>query len=247
MDIFPAIDLQNGQCVRLTRGDFSTAILYETDPVAQARQFRTAGAEWLHIVDLDGARDGSNRQFERIAAIAGAVPLRLQVGGGIREASAIERLLDCDVERVVVGSLAAENPPLVVEWLARFGSRRIVAAFDVKHNETGDPEVLTLGWQKKSGKSLWQLLEGYGGSGLETILCTDIDRDGMLNGSNTELYAALRDRWPSLRVLASGGVQDMADLLELQRIGIAGAIVGKALYERRIELADAIARVKHVG
>jgi len=247
MDIFPAIDLQDGQCVRLTRGDFSAAKVYESDPFAQAQRFAAAGAEWLHVVDLDGARQGGSRQFDLIAGIARRVSLRIQVGGGIRDAETIEKLLDCGVARVIVGSLAAKNPQLVGDWLARLGSGRMVAAFDVQCDAAGEPVVLTGGWQERSGLSLWQLLEQYAGSGLETILCTDVDRDGMLSGSNTRLYGDLRDRWPSLRVLASGGVRDMAELLALRDAGLAGAIVGKAIYEGRIDLAAAIAQVKHAG
>lgn len=246
MEIFPAIDLRNGQCVRLSRGDFGTAKVYETDPVLQARRFAEAGAAWLHIVDLDGARDGGSRQLDRIAAIGKAVPLKLQAGGGVRDASAIEALLDCGVRRVMIGSLAAENPQRVGEWLARFGPARIVLALDVRFNAAGDPEVLTRGWQDRSGQSLWHLLECHAG-GVESILCTDVDRDGTLAGSNTALYAELRNRWPSLKVLASGGVRDMTDLLELRRAGVAGAVVGKAIYEGRIDLALALAELKHAG
>jgi len=247
MEIFPAIDLQNGRCVRLARGDFGSAKVYEPDPVLQARRFAAAGAEWLHVVDLDGAREGNSRQLDLIAAIAKAVPLRLQVGGGLRDATAIETVLDCGVDRVIVGSLAAENPQLVKNWLERFGPARIVLAFDVRYNTNGEPEVLTRGWQNPSGLSLWRLLERYAGSGLTTIMCTDVDRDGMLTGSNMGLYAELRDCWPSLAVLASGGVRYMADLLELERSGAAGVIIGKAIYEGRIDIADAIGQTKHAG
>lgn len=247
MDIFPAIDLQRGQCVRLSRGDFRAAKVYESDPVLQARRFAAAGAEWLHIVDLDGARAGTTRQLDLIAAIANAVPLKLQVGGGMRDVSTTEALLDCGVQRVIVGSLAAEDPQLVRTWLDKLGPSHIAVAFDVRYSATGEPEVLTQGWQTESGQSLWRLLERYAGGSLKTIMCTDVDRDGMLAGSNTALYAELRDRWPSLDVLASGGVRDMADLLELESVGVAGVIVGRALYEGRVDLAQAIMQAKYAG
>jgi phosphoribosylformimino-5-aminoimidazole carboxamide ribotide isomerase len=233
--------------VLLTRVDVGAAKVDEPDPVAQARRFAAAGAEWLHVVDLDGARDGNSRQVDLITGIAAAVPLKLQAGGGVRDASAIERLLDCGVERAIVGSLAAENPQLVRKWLERFGPARIVLAFDVRFNAIGEPEVLTQGWQNRSGQPLWPLLERFAGSGVKTVMCTDVDRDGMLGGSNTALYAALQDRWPSLDVLASGGVRDMADLLELKRSGVAGPMFGKALYMGRFYLTDAIRQAKHVG
>lgn len=247
MQIFPAIDLQNGRCVRLARGDFGTATIYGSDPVEQARRFAAAGAEWLHIVDLDGAGKGSVHQRDLIARIAGAVPLKVQVGGGIRDVSTIERYLDCGIERVIVGSLAAENPQLARLWLERFGSARMLLAFDVRLDTAGEPEVLTQGWQKQSRESLWRVLERYADSGLKTIMCTDVERDGMLAGSNTALYGELRERWPTLDVLASGGVSDVADLLELKASGVAGAILGKAIYEGRVDLADAIRQAKHAG
>ena len=246
MEIFPAIDLQNGQCVRLTQGDFDTAKIYESDPVIQARRFAEAGAAWLHLVDLDGARAGAMRQFDIIAALAKQTVLKIQVGGGIRDAATIEKLLQAGVKRVVVGSLAVKDVPLVRGWLRQFGAAAMTLAFDVKLS--GDtPEILTHGWQSGSKQSLWDVLESYRDSGLQNILCTDIGRDGMLAGSNHALYAAIRQKWPQLAVLASGGVSGLEDLGGLAAEGVAGAIVGKALYEGRIALAEAIEQVKHVG
>jgi phosphoribosylformimino-5-aminoimidazole carboxamide ribotide isomerase len=247
MELFPAIDLQNGKCVRLTQGDFNAATLYADDPVLQAQEFAYAGARWLHVVDLDGARDGQSRQLDLIAGIAEKVPLKLQVGGGIRERSNIEQLLGADVERVVIGSLAVKNPPLVKEWLRHFGSERIVLACDVRINDKNIPEVLTHGWQSDSHLSLWDFLESYADSGLKTILCTDVGRDGMLFGPNAALYGEIKKRWPSLEILASGGVSDLDDLLNLAKLSLAGAVVGKAIYEGRIDVANAIERLKHAG
>jgi phosphoribosylformimino-5-aminoimidazole carboxamide ribotide isomerase len=244
MIIFPAIDLRNGQCVRLTQGDFATTKIYESNPVLQAQRFAAAGAEWLHIVDLDGAQQGGSRQLEIIREIARRVPLRLQVGGGIREASTVQALLDCGIERVVTGSVAAREPARIKDWLRLFGPSRIVLAFDVRLNDLGETEVLAQGWQQGSGRTLWELLAMYEDDGLQTILCTDIARDGMLGGPNLVLYQAIRRRHPALDVLASGGVGNLEDLA---RLNVTGAIVGKALYEGRIGLADAIARVKHAG
>jgi phosphoribosylformimino-5-aminoimidazole carboxamide ribotide isomerase len=247
MIIFPAIDLRNGQCVRLTQGDFTTAKIYQADPVLQAQRFAAAGAEWLHIVDLDGAQHGRSRQLDVMDEIARRVPLRLQAGGGIRESSTAQALFDCGIERIVIGSVAAREPERVKDWLRHFGPSRIVLAFDVRLNDAGEPEVLAQGWQQGSGKTLWELLSIYVDDGLQTILCTDIARDGMLSGPNLALYQSIRRRHPALDVLASGGVRDLDDLTELSRLDVTGAIVGKALYEGRIGLADAIARVKHAG
>jgi phosphoribosylformimino-5-aminoimidazole carboxamide ribotide isomerase len=247
MDIFPAIDLKNGQCVRLTQGDFDTAKIYEADPVLQAQKFAAAGAAWLHMVDLDGAKAGEMRQFDVIAALAKQTPLKIQVGGGIRDAAIIQKLLDAGIKRVVIGSLAVKEPKLVQSWLKQFGPDKIVLAFDVKLNANNDPEILTHGWQAGSNQSLWDVLKEYSECGLETILCTDVSRDGMLAGANNQLYQTIQQRWPKLNILASGGVSNLSDLIALSGLGLTGAIVGKAIYENRIDLADAIKQVQNAG
>lgn len=244
MDLIPAIDVQGGRCVRLRRGDFSTATIYETDPLLQAGRFARAGAKWLHVVDLDGAQDPKCRQFDLIAAMARQTPLKLQLGGGIRESSTIKELLDCGVERVIVGTLAAENPRLVKHWLERFTPDRIVLALDVRLGADGEPLVFTRGWQRDSTKYLWELLHAYDDSGVRMVLCTDIGRDGMLCGPNCRLYRLILERWPALEILASGGVGSLNDLFELAGAGAAGAVIGKALYEGRVDLAEAIGRMK---
>jgi phosphoribosylformimino-5-aminoimidazole carboxamide ribotide isomerase len=246
MELFPAIDLQNGQCVRLAQGDFDAATVYDSDPVRVARSFFDAGARWLHVVDLDGARDGQSRQIPLIQRIVENVPMKLQVGGGIRESSTIDQLMSAGVERVVIGSLAVKSKPLVQEWLRYFGSDRIVLAFDVKLDDKGEPEVMTHGWQSGSQQSLWDLIDAYADDGLKTVLCTDVSRDGMLIGANNELYRAVLKRYPGLDLLASGGVSGLEDLLKLAQQGLGGAVIGKAIYEGRIDLADALSVVKGV-
>lgn len=247
MEIFPAIDLKDGRCVRLTKGDFDTAKVYNADPAKQALQFVEAGAHWLHMVDLDGARNGELKQFNTIAHVARHMPIKLQVGGGIRNEATVEKLLDAGVSRVVIGSLAVKEPMLVQGWIKRFGPECIVLAFDVLLKEGSDPEIRTHGWQAGSNQSLWDVLESYAASGLQTVLCTDISRDGMLEGANHDLYKSLKERWPKLNVLASGGVSGLADLMKLAKLGVAGAIVGKAIYEGRVDLNAAIKQVKLAG
>jgi phosphoribosylformimino-5-aminoimidazole carboxamide ribotide isomerase len=247
MNIFPAIDLRNGQCVRLTQGDFAQTKIYENDPVLQARRFADAGAEWLHIVDLDGAREGVSRQAEVIERIARSVPVKLQVGGGIRDDAVVETFLNYGIERVVIGSLAVQEPARVRTWIQRFGAARIVAAFDVRLDYLGEPRVLTGAWQQESTHNLWDLLEAYEKNDLTTVLCTDVARDGMFAGPNLALYQAIQTRWPELELLASGGVRDVHDLHALAELGVSGAIVGKAVYEGHVDVADAIQRVKHAG
>ncbi len=240
MELFPAIDLKNGQCVRLAQGDFNAVTVYDANPMRMARKFHDAGARWLHIVDLDGARDGQSKQLDIIEEIAEKVSLKLQTGGGIRDAATIEQLLAAGAERIVIGSLAVKNQPMVQEWLRHFGPERIVIACDVKLDAKGEPEVLTHGWQSGSHQSLWELLDAYADSGLMTVLCTDVGRDGMLTGANNQLYARFQRRFPTLEILASGGVSNIEDLIGLARQGLTGAIIGKAIYEGRIDLASAI-------
>lgn len=247
MEIFPAIDLRKGKCVRLTQGDFATATIYESDPLKQAQKFKDAGATWLHMVDLDGAKIGEMQQFDIIAKIAQQTPLKIQVGGGIREEALIDRLIDVGIERVVIGSLAVKNPLQVQGWLKKYGPERIVLAFDVRLNSDSQPEILIHGWKSGSKQLLWDVLERYEGSGLKTLLCTDIGRDGMLAGTNNDLYKDIQERFPQLDILASGGVSNLADLLELAHLKLAGAITGKAIYEGRLDLADAIKQVRNVG
>lgn len=247
MDIFPAIDLSNGQCVRLAQGDFARTTVYGGDPLLQARRFAEAGAEWLHLVDLDGARAGRVCQLDLIERIAQNIPLKLQIGGGIRDENAVQFLLDCGVQRVVIGSLAIQDPARIIEWLRRFGPDHIVVAFDVRMNEAGEPRTLVNAWQEDSSNSLWDALQTYENDGLRTILCTDVARDGMMVGPNFALYEAIRDRRPELDLVASGGVRHTDDLVALSRLGLKGAVVGKAIYEGQIDLTEAIQRVKHAG
>jgi phosphoribosylformimino-5-aminoimidazole carboxamide ribotide isomerase len=245
MDIIPAIDLSGGQCVRLTQGDFATAKIYEADPALQAKRFAAAGAEWLHIVDLDGARTGARRQTDIIRQIAERSTLRLQVGGGIRETADATALFESGVERVVIGSLAVSQPQRIKDWLHDFGPQRIVIACDVRLDPSGEPRILSQGWREESKQTLWDLVEAFRSDGLRTILCTDIARDGMLEGPNTHLYQTVKARYAGLELLASGGVRNEDDLRTLAQIGVTGAIVGKALYEGRLDLADVVRRSRH--
>ena len=245
MIIYPAIDLKDGQCVRLKQGDFDAVTIYEADPLKMAARFAEAGAEWLHMVDLDGAKAGEMQQFDAIARVVKDSKLKIQVGGGIRSEKTVQRLLNAGVARVVVGSLAVKNRNLVQGWLRDFGGDKIILAFDIRYQD-GEPEILTHGWQSGSQQLLWDVLDAYAHSGLKSVLCTDISRDGMLGGANNALYQTMHERWPAIDVLASGGVSGLQDLLDLAKLGAAGAIVGKAIYEGRVDLADAIQQVKHV-
>lgn len=241
MIIYPAIDLRGGRVVRLTEGKFDQEKSYGDDPLAVAREFKAAGATWLHVVDLDGAKDPLKRQTALVEKIARGCGLRVQTGGGIRDEAQIEVLLAAGVERVIVGSLAAREPARVRGWLARFGAARIILSPDVRLDADGIPRVAAAGWQETTGLALDDLLKGFLPAGLVHILCTDISRDGKLTGPNSALYAQLVKRFPTLQIQASGGVSSLDDLRVLKTTGSAGAIVGRALYEKKFTLQEALA------
>lgn len=239
MLIYPAIDIRGGRCVRLAQGNFDAETRYG-DPIDQACAFAAAGAEWIHVVDLDGAKDGAARQRRLIGAIVEGARINVQCGGGVRSAADVETLLDLGVARVVVGSTAVKRPEDVLAWLERFGTERLCAAFDVR--ASGDSfTVATEGWTQASGIALNDAIQRYPENILRHALVTDVSRDGMLSGPNTALYADLFARFPHLAVQASGGVSSLADLAALRRSGAAGAIIGRALYEKRFTLEDALA------
>jgi phosphoribosylformimino-5-aminoimidazole carboxamide ribotide isomerase len=241
MIIYPAIDLRGGRVVRLTEGRFDREKSYGDDPLAIARDFAVAGAQWLHVVDLDGAKDPAKRQTALVQKLAGESGLLVQTGGGIQEVAQIEALLGAGAQRVIVGSLAVKEPARVRAWLGRFGAERIILASDVRLDEAGTPRLAAAGWQESTRVALDDFLTGYLEAGLIHILCTDISRDGKLTGPNTALYAGLVKRFPTLQVQASGGVSSLDDLRALQTTGSAGAIVGRALYEKRFTLQEALA------
>jgi phosphoribosylformimino-5-aminoimidazole carboxamide ribotide isomerase len=235
--IIPAIDLQGGKCVRLYKGDFARVTEYSDNPVSIAEEFSALQVRDLHIVDLDGARTGAQQNQAIVADLCAATDLSVQLGGGIRNATTVADWMQRGVDRCVIGSLAVTEPELVAEWFAEFGAGRIVIALDVSIDETG-PVVVTHGWTKSSGSSLWDCIDGLADAGMEHLLCTDISRDGAMAGPNFELYADLVRRFPQLLLQASGGVRDAADLAALRNLGIPAAITGKALLDGRISAAE---------
>jgi phosphoribosylformimino-5-aminoimidazole carboxamide ribotide isomerase len=237
MLIYPAIDLLGGRCVRLSQGRFEDATVYPADPAAALAAFAEAGAAWTHIVDLDGARETVPRQHGLIAGLARDARQHLQVAGGFRTREQLASMFDAGVARVAIGSLAVQEPRTVAGFIKAFGGERITLAFDVRlAAET--PEVAISGWREASGKSLWDALALYPDA--RHVLVTDIGRDGMMSGPNGALIAEIVARCPDLAVQASGGVSSLEDLRLLQATGAAGAIVGKALWEERFGLAEAI-------
>lgn len=230
----PAIDLKEGRCVRLYQGRFDQVSEYEARPEDLAGRYLSLGVDWVHVVDLDGARDGAGGNREVIGRMAALARGRIQVGGGIRTAADVEAMLAMGVGRVVIGSAAAERPEEVAGWFARFGAARLVLAFDVRIDADDVPWCTTRGWTEDAGLSLWDAIEAYREAGLQHLLCTDVARDGAMTGPNLELYTTCVARYPGIRLQASGGVRDLADVEALRATGATGAIIGKALLDGRI-------------
>jgi len=233
--LYPAIDLKAGACVRLRRGDMAQATLFNPDPADQARRFAAAGAPWLHLVDLDGAFAGKPMNRAAVAAILAAVDIPCQLGGGIRHEATIEGWLAAGIARVILGTAALKNPDLVRAACRRHPGR-IAVGIDARAGK-----VAVEGWAETSEITALELAERFADAGVAAIIFTDVDRDGLLGGANvaatTELAAAV-----GVPVIASGGVAGLADLAALKAAGVAGAIIGRALYDGRIDLAEALAQ-----
>ncbi|QIZ76754.1 1-(5-phosphoribosyl)-5-[(5-phosphoribosylamino)methylideneamino]imidazole-4-carboxamide isomerase [Ferrimonas lipolytica] len=239
--IIPAIDLINGQVVRLQKGDFDKVTNFAFDPIEQLLSYQNAGSEHLHLVDLDGARNPVDRQLDAIANIAAALDAPIQVGGGIRTQKEVETLLELGVNRVVIGSLAVKEPQLVASWLEQYGAEHITIALDVLLDADGNPEVLTNGWQQGSGKRMSDAVEPLLAAGMKHVLCTDVDRDGMMFGPNFDLYYRLRKQFPMLQWQASGGIHALDDLAKLKQLKVGGVIIGKALLSGKFTCEEALA------
>lgn len=238
--IIPAIDLLDGNCVRLVHGDFNNCKVYDVDAAQLAWDYAEAGAKWLHVVDLAASRDGEGADIRPLLRLLARAPQSVQTGGGVRSKSDISTRLKYGADRVVVGSLCVTQPERFADWLNFFGRDYLVAALDVKIDRQGTPWPRTHGWTQGSGQTLWQLLDYYSDKGLRHLLCTDIGRDGAMTGPNVDLYRDITSRYPALVVQASGGVSGLRDLQELSGTGVDAAITGKALLERCFTVADAL-------
>ncbi|MCY4184620.1 MAG: 1-(5-phosphoribosyl)-5-[(5-phosphoribosylamino)methylideneamino]imidazole-4-carboxamide isomerase [Rhodobacteraceae bacterium] len=239
MIVYPAIDVMDGKCVRLYKGDFGQQTTYGDSPEDVAVQFRKQGAKWLHLIDLDGARTPENRQLKVIKNITCKSEMRVQTGGGIRSVEEVASLLDTGVGRVIIGSLATKEPEMVKGMITRFGPDKICLAADVQ-TRNGDYFVAISGWQELSQIPLRSFIKDYLGVGLKHVLCTDISRDGTLKGCNVNLCNTIQKEFPEIDLQASGGVGSLDDLKQLST---AGVIVGKALYEGTFTLAEALEAV----
>jgi phosphoribosylformimino-5-aminoimidazole carboxamide ribotide isomerase len=235
MQLIPAIDLRDGRCVRLFQGRFDAETVYSTEPSTVLEQYFALGASLVHVVDLDGAREGSQGNARAIADLAGARRAALQVGGGVRTRDTVRRLLDAGVSRAVVGSTAVSQPGEVAGWLREFGPEAIVIAFDIRLDDMAVPRLTTHGWERQTATSLWDAVERFLPHGLRHVLCTDVARDGAMTGPNVDLYREAARRFPAIAWQASGGVRDVGDLRTLAAAGAAAAISGRALLEGRMQ------------
>ena len=234
MKIIPAIDLINNKCTRLQKGDFNKATTYDISPFEIAKEFEKYGAKYLHIIDLDGAKNEQNAQSNFIIEIAKKSNLKIQTGGGIRTKEKIKTYIDNGIDKVIIGSLAVKEPDTVKEWIKYFGESRIILAFDIKF-ENEVPIVFTNAWEKGS-ILLYEAIENY--SPASRILCTNIENDGLLKGPDINLYKSILKKYKTLKLQASGGVSSINDIQKLKDIGIEEVIVGKALYENKIDCKE---------
>ena len=242
--LYPAIDVRDGRVVRLRQGDYARETRYAQAPLEAARRHDAVGAEWLHLVDLDAARAGGYTLLPLLASIKAGTGLKVQTGGGVRSEAEVAALLAAGADRVVVGSLAVRDPGTVLEWIERFGADSITVAMDSRPLPDGRWCLPTAGWTKDDGADLETLLRRYADVGLQHLLCTDIDRDGMMSGPNIDLYRWLHAIAPAVSLQASGGIRSVADIAAARAVGCAGAILGKALLDGCFELSDALLEVR---
>jgi phosphoribosylformimino-5-aminoimidazole carboxamide ribotide isomerase len=238
--IIPAIDLIQGKTVRLYQGSYDKTTEYQQTPLQLRDLYAEAGAGILHLVDLTGAKNAADRQLELLTSLMKNAPLPVQVGGGVRTAADVEQLLAAGASRVVVGSVAIREPETVQGWLRTYGGEKIVLALDVSINAQGDKTLPSHGWIEESTITLEQVLDGFIAAGAKHVLCTDISKDGTLQGPNVALYAELVQKYPQIQWQASGGVGSLADIKALKPTGVAGVILGRALLEGKFTAQEAI-------
>lgn len=233
IELIPAIDLIDGRCVRLTQGDYAQTKVYDSNPVDVARRYADCGIRRLHVVDLDGAKAKAPCNLRVLEKIAAATDLDIEWGGGIKNEVAVRHTLEAGASRVICGSVAVDDPLLFSSWLQKYGGERIILGADVRNGK-----VATHGWLKDGGIGVEELVERFLSDGLTQLICTDISRDGMLQGPNFALYTALQQRFPTVDVTLSGGVSSMSDIKQASDEGIKAVIIGKAIYEGRITIKD---------
>ena len=233
MLIIPAIDIIDGKCVRLTQGDYAQKTIYNEDPLEVAKTFEASGLTRLHLVDLDGAKAGAVQNWKVLETIASNTSMIIDFGGGIKKEEDLKVVFSSGAALATIGSLAVKNETLFVEWLNKFGADKFLLGADVK-----DEKIAVGGWLETTDLGIYDFISKYIGHGIQQVFCTDVSKDGKLEGPSTKLYQNIIARFPSLHFIASGGVSSIEDLKELKDIGCSGAIVGKAIYENRITLTQ---------
>ncbi len=235
MHIIPAVDIIDGKCVRLTQGDYAQKKVYNEDPLEVARQFEGAGIQRLHLVDLDGAKASRIINHKVLEKIASRTSLHIDFGGGLKSDEDVRIAFESGARQITGGTIAVKDPALFMGWLERYGSDKIILGADAK-----DRKIAISGWQEESDLDLLSFLTNYTQKGIQYAICTDIAKDGLLQGSSVDLYREILDELTKLKLIASGGVTTMEELTELDEIGCYGAIVGKALYEGRLEIGELV-------
>lgn len=235
IEIIPAIDIIGGQCVRLSKGDYNTKIVYDSNPLNVAQTFEKAGIKQLHLVDLEGARSNKICNASVLKEISANTHLKLDFGGGLKSKAAIDLAFESGASQITLGSLAVSDPKLVELCLDEYGADRIILGADVKNGW-----IATSGWEKDSGIELFDFLESYLKKGIRRLICTDISKDGMLEGPALDLYESIMKQFPEIQLIASGGVSCLEDVRALNEINCTGVIIGKAIYENRIKLEDLV-------
>ena len=239
--VYPAIDVREGRVVRLAQGDYARETRYPADPLAAVQAYAAQGAEWLHLVDLDAAREGGYTLAPLLRSVGATTRLKVQTGGGVRSRDDVARILEAGAERVVIGSLAVREPDSVIAWISEFGAEHVTVALDARQDDSGVWRLPVHGWTETAAATLDEMAVRFADNGLKHLLSTDIARDGMLSGPNSDLYAHLQFIAPALQVQASGGVRDLADVAAAKAQGCAGIVLGRALLEGRLDLAEALA------
>jgi phosphoribosylformimino-5-aminoimidazole carboxamide ribotide isomerase len=232
MRIIPAIDILNGKCVRLTKGDYDTQKIYSNSPLEVAKEFEAHGMRYLHIVDLDGARSHEIVNHEVLYEIASQTNLIIDFGGGIKKESDLETAFQCGASQVTVGSMAVKNPLLFMEWLQKYGADKILLGADCKNRK-----IMSMGWNEDSGSDVVDFITDYAKQGVRNVICTDVGKDGMLSGPATKLYKEILCV-SQINLIASGGISNTNDISTIRDTGCEGVIIGKAIYEGRITLKE---------
>ncbi|HZH00551.1 MAG TPA: 1-(5-phosphoribosyl)-5-[(5-phosphoribosylamino)methylideneamino]imidazole-4-carboxamide isomerase [Flavisolibacter sp.] len=233
MQIIPAIDIIDGKCVRLTHGDYSQKKIYNENPLEVAKEFEDAGLLRLHLVDLDGAKSGLVKNWKVLESIAGKTGLIIDFGGGIKTDKDVQIVFESGAALATVGSIAVKEEEVFNQWLAYFGADRFLLGADVK-----DEKLTVSGWLEQTDIWIYDFLEDYTAKGVQQVFCTDVSKDGALEGPSTALYKSIVEKFPALHFIASGGVSCMNDVYQLQEVGCKGVIIGKAIYEGRVSLKE---------